>query len=782
MMQIPLGMVKTRLAASQISAGLVFCCTALVITMATAAPTLKSVSPRGLQVGESTRVTLDGSDFGEHPRIYLDLDGIYHTADVKVDGGRLVADVHLGENISAGLYPLRIESDSGLSNALMVGIDRLPQLNFQGEVDSLPVALHGELSGDQILEVKFEGQEGQSLVIDVEGQRLGSKLRPVLRLLDPTGRQIAVGRPLGTIAGDARISATLPEDGEYRILLHDVVYKAPGPGWFRLKIGDLRFADLVFPPGVSALSNNLVEYTISNLSTPVHVNAEPGFGSTLAVPWPSENEALYTGAAPRVTHSTLATSEYLEEQLSKDQHFSIPAAVNGRLSEAEEEDSFHIQVTPKSKLRFDLQSQRLGSPLDAVLIVATADGKQLGRSDDQSGTRDPGLDIEVPADISELIVKVSSLIREGGQDHIYRLLITPQTPRWRVSTNLGQINLPSGGRQVLPLDVDRGGSNGQLELKLAPMLPSVKLEHGTIHPDDEVAMAVVRATDATIGSMPLQFGAFDSSSNRAGPVSRLISASFPGSDYQSHWRESIPLAIIESNPIEVDWTTDAMRFARGSTVALPIHLERDDRAHGKVRLSLMMTQKPVTKKEGDKQVPDLDRTLRLGETPLLETDVDEGLMMLVVPREVAKKSWGLIGKAELLAEDESTVLATAYTALQRVELFDAIALSAEIPAEITVTAGHEEPVDLKGTIQRDESFEQRVQVTLQGLPKEVTLSPLIVEPGEADFTLPIRFEADAKAGEYKDIRIVATALDDEGNPVEIKTQSNPFVLKIQQAE
>ena len=157
-------------------------------------------------------------------------------------------------------------------------------------------------------------------------------------------------------------------------------------------------------------------------------------------------------------------------------------------------------------------------------------------------------------------------------------------------------------------------------------------------------------------------------------------------------------------------------------------------------------------------------------------------MMLVVPREVAKKSWGLIGKAELLAEDESTVLATAYTALQRVELFDAIALSAEIPAEITVTAGHEEPVDLKGTIQRDESFEQRVQVTLQGLPKEVTLSPLIVEPGEADFTLPIRFEADAKAGEYKDIRIVATALDDEGNPVEIKTQSNPFVLKIQQAE
>ena len=75
-----------------------------------------------------------------------------------------------------------------------------------------------------------------------------------------------------------------------------------------------------------------------------------------------------------------------------------------------------------------------------------------------------------------------------------------------------------------------------------------------------------------------------------------------------------------------------------------------------------------------------------------------------------------------------------------------------------------------------------MQVTLQGLPKEVTLSPLVVEPSEADFTLPIRFEADAKAGEYKDIRIVATALDDEGHPVEIKTQSNPFVLKIQQAE
>ena len=123
--------------------------------MATAAPTLKSVSPRGLQVGESTRVTLDGSDFGEHPRIYLDVDGIYHTADVKVDGGRLVADVHLGENISAGLYPLRIESDSGLSNALMVGIDRLPQLNFQGEVDSLPVALGQHCSHSRSAIIRF---------------------------------------------------------------------------------------------------------------------------------------------------------------------------------------------------------------------------------------------------------------------------------------------------------------------------------------------------------------------------------------------------------------------------------------------------------------------------------------------------------------------------------------------------------------------------------------------------------------------------------------------------
>ena len=747
--------------------------------------TLETIAPRGLQIGQTTRITITGNNFGTNPRLHLDVDGQYSQAVVEASGQRLVADVTIDQQVPAGIYPLRIATDAGISNAMVIGVDRLPQIPFQNQVESLPVALHGSLSGDQILRVRFRGHADQPIVIGVEGRRLGSKIRPVIRLSDSNGRQITFARPSARIAGDARIETKLPGDGDFEIELHDVVYQGPGPGWFRLKIGDLKFADLAFPPAVSAQSDGEVEFGLSNLSTAVRVPARLTRGSLIRVPWPDSPKALYTAAAPRVALSTFGAAEYREQEIATKSDLQLPVGISGRLLESGEEDEYAFQVSPKSKLRFEVTAQRLGSPLDAVLVVSTKDGKQLGRSDDQSGTRDPGTDIAIPADVTQVVARISSLIRQHGRDCVYRLTVQPSAPKWQLNTAVDRLNIPAGSRQIIALDIERGGSKGSLDLQLSAGLDgAVSLENPRLRPEDEIGLLAIRAADSTRGIFTAHVSGFDSSANTAGPVVRLSTAAFPGSEYQPDLRESLTLSVIDPAPVDVAWSddVDALQLARGTQQPLQVDLRRADAAPGKIRLSLLTSQKPPTKKEGNKQVPDLDRTLRLEPPAVILTDETDETLQLLVPADLPLHSWAFAVKAELLSEDEKRVEATAFTRILRANTVDPLQLMVELPAEINVEVGEAEPTEIKGTIRRHAGFAHPVQVTLQGLPKEVKLPPVILAANETEFVIPLAFDIEAKTGEYKDVRLLATYVDPDLAVKGVRSRSGNFTVKITKPE
>ena len=74
-------------------------------------------------------------------------------------------------------------------------------------------------------------------MVEVEAQRLGSKLRPVVHLYGPKRLQLAWAWPTPALHGDARLEATLPADGTYTIAVHDPEYAGQSPGFFRLKVG-----------------------------------------------------------------------------------------------------------------------------------------------------------------------------------------------------------------------------------------------------------------------------------------------------------------------------------------------------------------------------------------------------------------------------------------------------------------------------------------------------------------------------------------------------------------
>ncbi len=201
---------------------ILICCSSLLHA---AEPTLRNLNVRGLQIGGTTTITVEGDDLGKAPRLLLPLRAKQKLKPGNTDK-QASFDVVFENEVTPGYYHLRIVTDDGVSLPLVIAVDRLRQMPFAASVDQQPVALHGSVNGSSTVATKFQGKAGQKVMIEVEAQRLGGKLRPIMHLVGPKKLQLAWAWGTPALFGDARLEATLPEDGAYAIAIHDAEYAA----------------------------------------------------------------------------------------------------------------------------------------------------------------------------------------------------------------------------------------------------------------------------------------------------------------------------------------------------------------------------------------------------------------------------------------------------------------------------------------------------------------------------------------------------------------------------
>jgi hypothetical protein len=139
--------------------------------------------------------------------------------------------VALAADVTPGYYNLRVVTEGGVSLPVIIGVDRLPQQSLAAATAAMPVALHGNVGGSQIAETTIQGTAGQKLLVEVEAQRLGGALRPVVHLYDAKRRQIAWSWNMPALSGDTRLEVTLSEAGSYTIALHDRNTARPAPAF-----------------------------------------------------------------------------------------------------------------------------------------------------------------------------------------------------------------------------------------------------------------------------------------------------------------------------------------------------------------------------------------------------------------------------------------------------------------------------------------------------------------------------------------------------------------------
>lgn len=761
---------------------LAFKCSSLVIallttTVAYAAPTINSLSVPALHVGGKVMITVSGSELLPSPVLVSSTDIITQKIVAGGTDNSVQFEVVLAANASPGIHSVRVKNERGISNALAISIDNMPTIPFTEKVESTPIALHGNLAGGAILRTSFAGTKDQAIVVEVEGRRLGSNIRPVLRLLDPNGRQIAFSAPTPALQGDARVSAVLPVDGEYKVEMHDILYKGPNPGNYRLKIGEFQFVDLVFPMGVQHGKTASLSFLSSSIDASADTSGTQLGKNGLMLPF----DLSLSGSRPLIHIS--ANPEYVETDADGVQDAgTAPLAINGILKDRGEVDRFKVVTKPGSKLRLDVFSQRAGAPVDGLLTVTGSKGQNLGSNDDRGALPDPGLDITVPGDSDFITVQLEDRTKNGGESNVYRISIEDVSAgSFALNAKADRVQIPAGGSQTIEVGVARQGYNGPINLAVVGLPENVSLSGVNIPAGDSNGVLTFTApADCNVNSTFQIIGT--SAAENTNITAVALIGDNPQFRAQPWTRQQIGISATTHIPLKVHLAQAAneMQGLKGMFIPVAVTINRAEGTTGKVRLtsqtSQAMPKKTVKQNNKDVQVDDPDRALRLAENSVVEADANEHTVNVWVPADLGVRDWTFVIVAELLSADEKAVVARSSTTAFTIMAADTLALKLDSDANIEAKAGGGETGILTGSITRTDGFAKPVQVTLQGLPSEYP-APVVEIPAEqTEFKLEVRFPENAPPKKLENIRLIAQS-DSDLKP-EIKISSNAVNLTI----
>jgi hypothetical protein len=399
--------------------------------------------------------------------------------------------------------------------------------------------------------------------------------------------------------------------------------------------------------------------------------------------------------------------------------------------------------------------------LDTAIVIRNDKGDVLARGDDGPGTIDPILDYAVPATVNSLIVGIVDTQGRGNPRGIYRLVIDPLAPEQRsdfqLSTVAQRVSLSSGGRALIPVLIDRQGYTGSVTLSADSLPAGVKLSGADIPAGADGALVTVTRDEAPFDPVISTWhgqaakGQSREVFSKGHPLERLqpwlatelalAPTTFKAADFQIAWR---------------DLPSDA-QLVLANKLALPIKVSRSDEK-APVRLSLVTSQ-IVTLLNNQ---PDPNKTLRVEKPVELAAAMADGEVILLVPADLNSPVYDVSVQAELLSADKKTVLATAFTPVQRLQVISPVALelASDLQKEVTLDAKTGATVKVNGKVVRRAGLTSDVIVTLAGVPTGGRAAPVTVKADANDFMVDLVLPVSVPAGELKGLKLSATAVPD----------------------
>ncbi len=476
-------------------------------------PVLDRVETANLRPGQKASATVHGKQLAGAMSLWTPVgtlkpkEGTDLTKDQPVSfEGDIKADA------TPGIYPVRMVTNHGCSEASWIVVDDLPSVAITPEADDRkagqlvvpPCSVGGQINPVVSKFFRVAMKAGQPLSIDVFARRLGSDLDPVLRVYGPDGAEVAFKDDIPGAEGDTQLQFTAAVDGEYRIEVRDVRYSGSGRHFFHLRLGKFPLASSTSPRVAQA------GHKVSLIGTSGEVLAESTSSADNAsglIPVnfkTTDADASVIGSIALMNVTSQAEAEPNETREQATVVAAESQMLTGTLQTKGDVDWFKITATEATPLLVMTRTREVGSPADIVLELYNADGGKLVENDD-SGPRDAELSAQLPA-AGDYFLKVLEIAGRGGSEWSYALDVFKNRKAVRVIAPADRLNVPRGGSVAMPLTVRRIQYDGPLTVEAVGLPAALKMNPFTIGAKQSTVPVVFSATDPAATSSDADWG------------------------------------------------------------------------------------------------------------------------------------------------------------------------------------------------------------------------------------------------------------------------------------
>lgn len=482
--------------------------------LAIAQPSLTKMAPASFAPGKTTEVTIHGAKLTAPLTLWSPAE--LKIEDVKVAENKksAVCKIAVPTEQPIGAVAIVAASATGISEPLLCWIDDLPLAVDGGKNHDLEQSqaiaaacvVSGRSDGVQADYFRLPLEDGQVLSVEVVAQRIASKMDPVVRLLDATGKEIFAADDSLGIGADCRFQYTCEQTGEYVLEVRDNRYQAGGI--YYLRVGDFPIITSPFPLGARLGATNRLRFTgLSAENTEAVIMRVPDASATakLAVSAQAVDGKFSAAALLAISELPEAIEAEPNDEVDQSRVVTIPCAVNGVFQSAQDHDCYEFAASKSQRIDITSCGRSLGSPAYAYMQLFDEQGKLLTET---AVTDAEELKLSyTPESDGMLRLVVRDLMYRGGKEFAYRAEIRTGPGfslllKQEKGTVVKYAAPANGSAFVLKVQAQRRGYDGPIKLALLDADTQIELYGATIPAKaNEVAMHVVTPANLEPGEL-----------------------------------------------------------------------------------------------------------------------------------------------------------------------------------------------------------------------------------------------------------------------------------------
>jgi hypothetical protein len=399
--------------------------------------------------------------------------------------------IAIAPDAKPGPREIRILTPKGLSNPMSFYVSEFPEIaeqepnNVEAGTEiakTLPVVLNGQILPGDVDRFSFNATKGQRLVIAAKARELVPYLadavpgwfQATVALYDDQNREVAYSDDF-RFDPDPVLFSEIPANGRYTLEIRDSIYRGREDFVYRVTVGEIPFVTGVFPmggqKGADAVPVEVTGWNVKTKQTVVPLGtASPGVRPVaLDLGGKSSNRVPFIA-------DELPDCVEKEPNDTPDKAHWLPQAmvVNGRIDRSGDRDVYRFACRAGEAIVAEVYARRLNSPVDSMVVVTDASGKQLVSNDDHE---DKGAAFVTHHADSRVLFKapaggayffhIVDTQNQGGPEYTYRFRVAEQRQDFALRVTPASVNGKPG--ESVPIAVyalRKDGFSGDINLEV----------------------------------------------------------------------------------------------------------------------------------------------------------------------------------------------------------------------------------------------------------------------------------------------------------------------------